>query len=219
MRKILTSWRPALLAWLMAGVAAAAHAGPMGFRDSTMAMGDFSPNWREAWVNHAVTPRDAFGVGGVYMRSDDKRLTREFSELSYTRLLHRINGEHSQANLWLLAGAGQVTGNNFPGSKTMLAPGISADYETTRFYVSGSLRLYRAPGINHDFASLRTGFSFYETDYDEVQPWLILEARRMRGLSEKTELTPMLRFIHSRYFVEVGVNNMKQGRFNFMYIF
>ena len=52
-----------------------------------------------------------------------------------------------------------------------------------------------------------------------MQPWLILEARRMRGLSGKTEITPMLRFIDKRYFVEVGVNNMKQGRFNFMYIF
>lgn len=195
------------------------HAGPMGFKNSTMAMGDLSPNWKEAWVNYAVTPRDAFGAGGVAMRSDDKRLSRNFSELTYTRLLHRINGEHSQANFWLLGGVGRVTGNNFADGKTMLAPGVSADYETTRLYVSASVRLYRAPGINHDFASLRTGFSFYEVDYEETQPWLIVEARRMRGLSEKTEITPMLRLIHNRYFVEFGVNNMKQGRFNFMYIF
>lgn len=195
------------------------HAGPMGFKSSTMAMGDLSPNWKEAWVNYAVTPRDAFGAGGVAMRSDDKRLSRNFSELTYTRLLHRINGEHSQANFWLLGGVGRVTGNNFADGKTMLAPGVSADYETTRLYVSASVRLYRAPGINHDFASVRTGFSFFEVDYDETQPWLILEARRMRGLSEKTEITPMLRLIHNRYFVEFGVNNMKQGRFNFMYIF
>ena len=79
----------------------------MGFNGSTMVMGDFSPNWREAWVNHAVTPRDAFGAGGVAMRSDNKLLTRNFSELTYTRLLHRINGEHSQANFWLVGGAGQ----------------------------------------------------------------------------------------------------------------
>ena len=130
-----------------------------------------------------------------------------------------INGEHSQANFWFVGGAGNLRGNDFGGGKTMLAPGISADYETTRFYVSGSVRLYRAPGINHDFASVRTGFSFYEVDYDETQPWLIVEARRMRGLSEGTEITPMLRLIHNRYFVEFGINNMKQGRFNFMYIF
>ncbi|MFI5444868.1 hypothetical protein [Polaromonas sp. UC242_47] len=208
--------------WLITlalAAAASAQAGPMGFKDSTMAMGDFSPNWREAWVNHALTPRDALGAGGLFMRSDDHRLTREFAELTYTRLLKRINGEHSQANFWFVGGAGELRGNDFAGSKTMLAPGVSADYETTRFYASGSLRLYRAPGINHDFASVRTGFSFYEVDYDEIQPWFILEARRMRGLSEKTEITPMLRFIHNRYFVELGVNNMKQGRFNFMYIF
>ncbi len=196
-----------------------AQAGPMGFKDSTMAMGDFSPNWREGWVNHAVTPRDAFGAGGVYMRSDNKRLTREFAELSYTRLLHRVNGEHSQANLWFIGGVGPVRGNDFANSKTMLAPGVSADYETTRVYVSGTVRLYRAPGIKHDYASVRTGFSFYEVDYDEVQPWFIVEARRMRGLSEKVEVTPMLRLIHKSYFVELGINNMKQGRFNFMYIF
>ncbi len=200
-----------------------AHAGPMGFNGSTMAMGDFSPNWQEAWVNHAITPRDAFGGGVVLMRSDDKKLTRQFSELTYTRLLHRINGEHSQTNFWFVAGAGQLTGSNFNGSKTMVAPGLSADYETTRFYASASARLYRenfsGKGIHHDFVSARTGFSFYEVDYDEIQPWLIVEARRMRGLSEKIEITPMLRLIHNRYFVELGVNNMKRARFNFMYIF
>ncbi len=210
--------------WLASlSVVTAAQAGPMGFNGSTMAMGDFSPNWKEAWVNRAVTPRDAFGVGSVAMRSDDKRLTRDFKELTYTRLVQRINGEHSQTNFWLLGGVGRVTGNDFAGSKTMLAPGVSADYETTRFYASATARLYRenlgGKGINHDFVSARTGFSFCEVDYEETQPWLIVEARRMRSLSDKTEITPMLRLIHHRYFVEFGVNNMKQGRFNFMYIF
>ncbi len=210
-------FRPWLCAFLL--TAASAHAGPMGFKGSTMAMGDLGPNWKEAWVNYALTPRDAVGAGFLSMRSDDKKLTRELAELTYTRLLHRINGEHSQANFWFLAGAGNLTGNDFGGSKAMLAPGVSADYETTRFYISATARLYRAPGVNHDFVSARSGFSFYEVDYDEVQPWFILEARRMRGLSEKTEVTPMLRLIHKRYFVELGVNTDKQARFNFMYIF
>ena len=206
----------ALLALLAAQLS---HAGPMGFKDSTMAMGDFSPNWQEAWVNYAITPRDAFGAGGLYMRSDDQRLTRSLAEVTYTRLAKRWNGEHSQANIWLLAGAGALKGNDFSDTRFMLAPGISADFETARVYVSATARLYRAPGINHDFASARAGFSFYETDYDEVQPWLVVEARRMNGLSDQTEITPMLRLIHSRYFVEIGVNNSNQARFNFMYIF
>lgn len=191
----------------------------MGFKDSTMAMGDFGPNWREAWVNHAITARDAFGAGGLWMRSDDGRRVRRFAELNYTRLVHRWNTEDSQANLWFLGGVGPVNGNDFGGTRTMVAPGLAADWETTRLYVSGTLRLYRASGIIHDYAAVRAGFSFYEVDYDETQPWLILEARRMRGLSMRTEVTPMLRLIHKRYFIEAGVNTMKQARFNFMYIF
>ncbi len=208
--------------WLTAALvcaAAAVHAGPMGFKDSTMAMGDFGPNWREAWVNHATTPRDAFGAGGIWMRSDDKRITREFAEVNYTRLVKRWNAPHSQANVWFVGGAGPVRGNDFAGTRTMLAPGLSVDWETTRLYASATARLYRAEGINHDYAAVRAGFSFYEADYDQTQPWLVVEARRMRGLSDETEITPMLRLIHKRYFVELGVNQMKQGRFNFMYIF
>jgi hypothetical protein len=194
------------------------HGGPMGFKDSSMAMGDFSPNWQEAWVNHAVTSRDAFGAGALGMRSDDGLLRRSLVEATYTRLAKRWNGEHSQANIWLLAGVGALQGNDFTGTRTMLAPGVSADFETMRVYLNATARLYRATGINHDFASARAGFSFYETDYDETQPWFIVEARRMRGLSDRVEITP-LRLVNKRYFVELGMNNSNQARFNFMYIF
>ena len=208
--------------WFAVALMAISHAvwaGPMGFKDSTMAMGDIGPNWREAWVNHALTPRDALGAGGIWMRSDNKLIVREFAEVNYTRLVKRWNAEHSQANVWFVGGFGPVRGTGFSGSRTMLAPGLSADYETARIYVSATARLYRASGINHDYGAVRAGFSFYETDYDETQPWLIVEARRMRGLSDSTEITPMLRFINKRYFIETGISSNRQARFNFMYIF
>jgi hypothetical protein len=192
---------------------------PMGFKDSWMAMGDFGPGWRESFVNYALTARDAVGGSSLYMRSDDKAHTRQLTEATYTRLLKRWNLPEAQANVWFIGGLGAITGNDFDGMKTMATPGIQLDYETTRFYVSAQARLYRAAGINHDFVSARAGFSFYEVDYDEVQPWFVVEARRMKGLSEKTEVTPMLRLIHNRYFVEAGINNSSQLRANFMYIF
>ena len=198
-----------------------ATAGPMGFKDSFMTMGDFSNNWREAFVNYAVTPRDAFGVSATYMRSDDKSKTRTLEELTYTRLLTRWNMPHAQANLWLVGGIGAVqgkdNGENF--DKIMFTPGVQFDYETTRLYFAANYRFYRANAINHDYSSLRAGFSFYEPDYDKTQPWFVLEARNMNGLSEKTEITPMLRLINKSFFVEAGVNNFREPRFNFMYIF
>jgi hypothetical protein len=193
--------------------------GPMGFKESWMSMGDVSPNWQEVFVNYALTARDAAGASALVMRSDDETKTRQFTEAIYTKLIRRWNMPESQANIWFIGGVGNITGNDFSGSKTMASPGIQVDYETTRIYVAATARLYRAQGLNHDFASARAGFSFYEVDYDQTQPWFILEVRRMRGLTDKTEVTPMLRLIHNRYFVELGVNNASQARMNFMYIF
>jgi hypothetical protein len=206
-------------ALLLSTAAAAAAAAPMGFKDSQMAMGDFGPNWREAWVNHAVTSRDAVGAGALYMRDDDDASrTRTVVEATYTRLVARWNAEHSQANVWFVGGLGAVRGSDFSGTRTLWAPGVQVDYETTRIYLAAFGRLYRARDLNHDYGALRAGFSFYEAEYDQTQPWLVVEARRMRGLSASTEITPMLRLINKGWFVELGVNQHRQGRFNFMYI-
>jgi len=202
-----------------------ATAGPMGFDGSFMTMGDFNNNWRESFINYAVTPRDAFGVSATYMRSDDKSKTRTLEEFTYTRLLHRWNLPNSQANLWFAGGIGALQGedklavgrDNF--DKVMVTPGIQFDYETTRVYFQTTYKYYRASDINHDYASVRAGFSFYEGGYDKTQPWLVLEARNMNGLSDKIEVTPMLRLINKSFFVEAGMNADYKARFNFMYIF
>lgn len=202
-----------------------AHAGPLGFKGSVMSMGDFSPNWQESFVNYAFTPVDAIGVEGLAMRSDDRSLSRQTAQLTYTRRLARWNMPNAQANVFFIGGAGTVQGNSFAHAATIVSPGLQADYETTRVYASTQLRAYRTVGaggaakLNHDYASARAGFSFYEVNYEETQPWLIVEARRMRGLSAKTEITPMLRIINKSYFIEAGYSNHKEARFNLMYIF
>jgi len=206
----------AALVLLTAGTTGAA---PMGFKGSWMAMSDLGPDWKEAWVNYALTARDAVGAGGLYMRSEDGTLRRTLTEANYTRLLSRWNLPDSQANVWLFIGLGGFRGNDFSGTRFAYAPGVQVDYETTRVYLAATARLYRAEDLNHDFASIRAGFSFYEVDYDEIQPWLVIEARRMHDLSGKTEITPLLRLVHNRFFVEAGVNNSRQARANLMYTF
>lgn len=204
---------------LAAFLAGDAIAAPMGYQGSTMAMGDFSVGWRELSVNRALTTTDAIGADYTFMRSDDRSVTRELVEANYTRLLHRWNLPHAQANVWFMAGVGAIRGSGISGEKAVVTPGVQVDYETTRVYLSAVGRFYRSPGVNNDYAGIRAGFSFYEAEYDELQPWFVVEARRMRGLSEGVEVTPMLRVITRNYFVELGVNNMRQARLNFMYIF
>ena len=198
---------------------ASASAAPMGFKDSWMTMVDLGANWRELGTNYAVSPRDAWGGSTLFMRSDDQTVTRNITEATYTRLVQRWNLPEAQANVWFIGGLGRVTGNDFSGSKTLASPGVQLDYETTRVYGSLLARAYRATGIRHDFVAARAGVSLYEVDYDEVQPWFVLEARRMQGLSDRTELTPMLRLIHKRFFVELGMNTAREARFNLMLVF
>jgi len=204
-------------------ISSVSRAAPMGFKDSWMSMGDFGSNWQELSFNYALTPRDALGGSFTHMRSDDKQQSLELVDATYTHLLKRWNMKHAQSNLWFIGGVGAAKirdhAEGVSQSKPMVSPGVQWDYETTRLYFSTLGRLYRAEGVNHDYGAVRTGFSFYETEYTQTQPWFIVEARRMHDLSDKTEITPMLRFINKDYFIEAGVNNSHQVRFNFMYIF
>ena len=182
----------------------AALAAPMGFKGSVMAMGDFGPNWREAWVNYAITPRDAVGVGGLWHALRRRDADAHAGEVNYTRLLSRWNLPDAQANVWLLAGVGgnRATTSRVPKRWHRAGrPGRLRDHARLRRRHGAPVPRRRAePRLR----CLRAGFSFYEVDYDQMQPWLVVEARRMRGLSDKTEITPMLRLIHNRYFVELG---------------
>lgn len=80
-----------------------------------------------------------------------------------------------------------------------------------------STRAYVTEGASSNITTARLGASFYEVDYDEPQPWIVIEARRMTFVSKQYEYTPMLRIIHNRYFVEAGASLSGQIRFNFMY--
>jgi hypothetical protein len=196
-------------------VATSALAAPMGFAGSTMVMGEFEPGAQKGFINYALTPRDALGVGGFRMRMDEGPALRKYLEANYTRLIKRWNQPHSQANIWFIGGVGAYQAGPEP-DRTMVSPGLSVDWESTRLYFSASKRLYRADDVNHDVKALRAGFSFYEVNYDEIQPWFVLEAQKMNGFSEGTEITPMLRFLHRRFFAEFGLTEKKKIRSSLM---
>ncbi len=112
-----------------------------------------------------------------------------------------------------------LVGGTLARARLTVSPGLQVDYETTRIYGAFNARTYRGEDVNHSLVSARAGFSFYEVDYEQTQPWFTLEARRMSYMSNDIEITPMLRLIHNRYFVEAGANMSGKPRLSFMYIF
>ncbi len=211
--------------WVIALILLSSHlvfAAPMGFEGSTMTMGDFNQNWREVGFNYAITSRDALGLTHLEFRSDDYKDKREIDTLNYTRLLSRWNSTDAQSNLWLFMGIGEVRGsvdNQSIDSKFIASPGFQFDYETTRIYFATTHKLYRASNLNHDTTSIRAGFSFYEADYNQTQPWFILETKYTNQISDKIEVIPMLRLINKNIFIEGGMINSGQPRLNLMYTF
>jgi hypothetical protein len=205
----------------------AALALPMASEGSFMAMIDLhSGGERDAAVNYAVTGRDALGVmaarwhepvlhAGVHARMHE----RESLGLTYTRLVHRWNLPHAQANLWFVGAVGQARGHGWAGSRGFWSPAVMADYETTRLYAGAGITPKRGEGLRHDTAWVRAGFSFYEVDYEQVQPWFIVEAKRTRDAGgARDEITPMLRLIHRGVFVELG-RNREGTQFNLMWAY
>jgi hypothetical protein len=207
-------------------LASGAMALPMGSDGRWMVMADFEPDAQELAANFAVTRQDAFGAAAARQsRTTPNGVdhSREWAAASYTRLIHRWNLPHAQANLWFVGLVGTARVHEAgDGQQTLWSPAVLADYETTRVYVGGGLRSLQAERWQRQSAYARAGFSFYEADYEETQPWLIVEAKREQdeviGKSRvnKSSVTPMLRFINRRWFLEIG-GNRDGARVNFMW--
>jgi hypothetical protein len=207
----------------------AAHAAPVGFADSVMTMGELSRDWKEADLMYSFTARDAIAAGVIDASIDSPHGTATYriANAHYNRLLQRWNLPDAQANLYVLLGAGAARGNFIDGTETLLQPSVQFDYETRRVYFAVKGHLYKGESFTGNMRSMSAGFSFYATEYDQIQPWLIVEARRMGGAFKSTdvdtEITPYLRLIHKRLFVEAGLTldrpSDKQFRLNFRYTF
>lgn len=209
--------RALLFAAMLAAPPALAH--PVTFPGNLMVMGEVDRNWQEFNAWYTFAPRHAAGAGYMGFRSEDGARKREVPNVHYNFRAARWNWPDAQANVYLQAGLGRATGNDFAGSETVLLPGFQADYETRRIYAAYSWHGMRGGPVKHVFQKAQAGFSFYAVEYDEWQPWFILDVRKTSNLGMDTEVTPTLRLIHKNLFVEAGAVEGERLRLNVMYNF
>jgi hypothetical protein len=209
-------------------LASSAAALPVGFKDSWMTMGELGRDYSEASLMYTFTSTTAVGAGLVglkYMHGPAAHTRRiEMADVHLNHRLARWNFPEAQANIYLQLGLGEATGNFFARQQTVVQPGLQMDYETRRVYAALKWNGSYAKAFDYTRYSMSGGFSFYKAEYDEWQPWLVLEAaRKGADLKDATEITPYLRFIHKTLFIEAGApfkNGRSEGlKVNFRYTF
>ena len=205
-----------------------AQALPVGFKDSWMTMGELGKDYSEANLMYTFSATTSVGAGVVGLKYQHGTAGHERRiEMVDANINHRIarwNFPEAQANIYLQMAVAQAKGSFFSGSQAVLSPGIQVDYETRRIYAAAKWRGTYAKAFDYTRYGAAGGFSFYKTEYDEWQPWAILEVSRKGGdLKDATEFTPYLRFIHKTLFIEAGAPFQKgksQGaKVNFRYTF
>ncbi len=205
------------IAALLAPPAALAH--PVTFPENVMVMGEVDRNWQDFNAWYTFTTKQAVGPGYMGFRSEDGSRKREIPNVHYNYRAARWNWPDAQANIYLQAGLGSATGNDFSGSRTVFLPGFQADYETRRIYTAARWHAIQGGPVNHTSRNLQAGFAFYAGEYDDWSPWFILDVRKMSNLGMDTEVTPTLRLVHKNLFLEAGTVDGKRARLNVMFNF
>ena len=195
------------------------NAAPMSFKDSITSMSTISKSYSYLESSYAISPKDAFGINISENKGDTYKL--KAGEFFYLRRLMRINKINSQTNLWLFSSAGivNVKKNIEDENYFYLSPTLQFDYETKRVFSLISQQILRVGNQNYDTTKIEGGVSFYETTYNETQPWILLKTRKTKTVDSKIEYIPTLRFINKSLFGEVGVNLDGDPSFHLMYTF
>lgn len=133
-------------------------------------------------------------------------------------LAKRWNNKAYQANIYLFGGVGAQEFQGNKGFATM--PGIEADIEDRRLYLSGKFQaLLPKFGPNVYQTQVRTGIAAYEAEFDEISAWLIGSFQWEPQLVRQVIVTPMARFFYKNVLWEVGSSIKGDWMLNFMFHF
>jgi hypothetical protein len=214
-----------------------AHAGLFIAKGNHLFMNVYSPTAQEVQGLYGISREVSAGL--AYKRYLEDGEARSSSTLQVNRLIHRWMTPDAVGNLYVYGNLGvserslpAMVNHQHPGAPVMpgrredgniYAAGIWADYETRQFYSRLSSTRWIASDYQHTVTTAQLGLSPIRAEYDEIAPWVVIQAERKRGLSRTTQVTPMLRLIYKAWWVELGATTSRANRgdvyFNVMHTF
>lgn len=194
-------------------------AAPMSFKGSVTSMTTIGKDKSSVESSYAITAKDSLGLRAYNREGNGYKI--KAGEIFNLKRLVRINAINSQTNLWLFTAIGKmnIKKNSKNKDYNYLSPTLQFDYETKRLYGLISYKLFRVAHENFDTTKVEGGFSFYETGYNETQPWLILKAENTNRINKKVEYTPTIRLINKTIFMDAGITTDGNSSLHLMYTF
>ena len=186
--------------------AGTAHAGLFIPKGSHMSMAMYSPDSQSVELAHGFTRDWSGSVGYHRYLSDDEQIEREFYTLQASYLALRLFQDDGIANVYVLGGPLLAHSQESSDDKLGFQTGLWADYETRRIYTRASVQTHWTSAFSQTVMTGQALWAPYAADYEEVATWIGLQVERRNGLSNATQVTPLLRFFQRSWWVDGGVS-------------
>lgn len=193
-----------------------AYSHPVIYEGGTVISSSNMTSYSDNQVLYSFTPKWAAGLNHWrFTRNEDNT---EFGLGRLNHLLWRHNGEDSQANLYLAAGMGIVDSEiERKATKEAYMGGFEADWETRTLFTALKFYYFTSPAVTDiSMAQARVGFSPFESGFEELQSWFMLQGMVMPEVESEVIITPMLRFFYKNVLWEIGSSTRGEYMFNFM---
>lgn len=200
---------------------AAASARPVSYPEGWTLMLRNDADQNSAHVHYTFDTKHSIGARVRYDRSRDF----VFTGAQLNRLIKRRNTRDSQANLYGRIGAGVVSDDKDPGENrakrdtdAALFLGLSADWETRRYFVSGSAE-YWDNGRFGDVRSLhsRAGIAPYIANTGALHTWLMVEGHYRPDDADETGASALVRLFKGPSLLEFGVDDRGTPLLNYIH--
>jgi hypothetical protein len=189
-----------------------AQARPVSFKGSTMVMSTSQPTQVTLTADHTPFRRASFGVTYQWLSRADG--VAQFLAPEVNLLGFRHNAHDWQANLFLTAAPGGLRSANTTSPAGLAS--VEADAESRRWYVLGAARYLRSTQDFSDFqATGRVGLAPFVAEFDQINPWVILQYQYMPGFQNRHVITPMVRLLYQGVLLEVGASLRGEWTVNF----
>lgn len=193
-----------------------AEAHPVIYKNGTMIGSQSMSMFSDNQINYSFHQKWATGLNIWRFSKDEKN--SDFSLLRLNHLLKRWNEEDSQANIYLVSGAGVTDANiEKSGTKFGYLLGVEADWETRQLFTSAKYYHFSSPQLTDiGVYQARIGYSPYLADFDKLQSWVMLQGMYLSGVNDQVVVVPLMRFFYHNVLWEAGTSFRSEWFLNFM---